>query len=189
MEINQQFVVQHPVEKVWKALSDVNLIVSCVPGAEVVAVSEDGLEVDGHIRTKLGPIGAAFTCKSKITRDDSAHTGHVESSGTDKNSNSRIKIAMDYVATESDDGNSTTTDVSAKITLSGTLAQFGKGSLMNDIAAAMTTEFTKNLSASFDAPAGEDGEEVLVPKPTQALNPLKLLWSVFMSRLARIFGK
>ena len=190
MEIKQQFVVDQPIATVWDALCDIRRVASCVPGAEIVSVSDDGTEVEGKIRTKVGPISAAFAGKGIISRDDATHTGQVEGSGADRNSSSRVKMTMVYTAVESDGGKSTTTDIVAKVVLTGPLAQFSKGSLMNDIAAALTAEFTKNLRATFGAPAvAESGNTGPAPAAAPAeLRPLKLFWNVLKTRLARLFG-
>lgn len=191
MEIKQQFTVAQPLEVVWDALGDIHRVVGCVPGAEIDSISDDGSEVEGRIRTKVGPISAAFAGRGKITRDDATHTGQVEGSGADRNSSSRVKLTMDYDCTPGEDGKCTTTHVIARVALSGPLAQFGKGALMNDIAAAMIAEFTANFSQTFkpasSSPATGE-QEPARPAASSELRPMKLLWIVIKSRLARLFG-
>ncbi len=196
MEIRQKFTIDEPIETVWAALCDIRLIASCVPGAEITSVSPNGEEVEGRIRTKVGPISAAFSGKGVITRDDAAHSGKVEGSGSDKNTASRVKINLDYVAKESPDRASTTTDVVANVILTGTLAQFGKTALMNDIATAITTEFTKNLKSVIGSPGGSgasvDCGETSSPSAPAApaeLRPMKLLWIVIKARFMALFGR
>ena len=161
---------------------------------KLFSLSDDGLEIDGKIRTKVGPISAAFSGKGKMTRNDATHTGQVEGGGADRTSSSRVKLTMVYVSVASADGKSTTTDVVAKVILTGPLAQFGKGSLMNDIAAAMTAEFTDNFAKSFDTPTtvvNGNGNETMAPATPLApaeLRPMKLLWIVIKARFARLLG-
>ncbi len=193
MEIHQKFVVDKSLETVWAALCDIRLVASCVPGAEIVSVSPDGREVEGRIRTKLGPISAAFSGKGVITRDDATHSGKVEGSGADKNSASRVKISLDYATRPSDGDNSTTTDIVANVVLTGPLAQFGKGALMNDIATAMTTEFTKNLKAAIGRPddaasASRTGAASPSAAPAE-LRPMKILWAVIRARFTALFAR
>lgn len=193
MEIRQKFVVDKPLETVWTALCDIRLVASCVPGAEIVSVSTDGHEVEGRIRTKLGPISAAFSGKGVITRDDATHSGKVEGAGADKNSASRVKITLDYATAPSNGGKSTTTDIVANVVLTGPLAQFGKSALMNDIATAMTAEFTKNLKAAIgtsdDAtPASPDGAASR-PAASTELRPMKIVWAVIQARFRALFAR
>lgn len=193
MEIRQKFVVDKPLQTVWAALCDLRLVASCVPGAEIVSVSPEGREVEGRIRTKLGPISAAFSGKGIITRDDAIHSGKVEGAGADKNSASRVKISLDYAAKPSDGGLSTTTDIVANVVLTGPLAQFGKGALMNDIATAMTVEFTKNLKAAIGkpddaAPASDSGQASPRAAPAE-LRPIKIVWAVIQARFRALFAR
>ena len=81
MEIKLQFIVNEPLSTVWEALCDTRRVVSCVPGAEIVSVSDDGTEVEGKIRTKVGPISAEFAGKGTISRDDTSHKGQVKGVG------------------------------------------------------------------------------------------------------------
>lgn len=195
MEIRQSFVVEQPLKTVWAALGDIRLVASCVPGAEIVSISDDGREIEGRIRTKIGPLSAAFSGVGKIERDDVNYTGTVEGAGADKNSSSRIKINLDYAAKPSADQKSTTTEVVAKVVLTGPLAQFGKGALINDIAAAMTAEFTRNLKAVIDPPAPQSNSETSVemPRPSSPaaaeLRPMTLLWMIIKARICGLFRK
>ncbi len=188
MEIRQSFTVDRPIETVWAALCDFRLIASCVPGAELTSISPSGDEVEGRIRTRVGPMTASFSGKAVVSRDDAAHTGRMEGSGSDKNSASRVKINLDYVARASADGKSTTTETVAQVVLTGPLAQFGKTALMNDIATAMTAEFTKNLQAAIAGLAATNTSKAQPPAAPAELRPMKLLWMVVKARLKALFG-
>lgn len=189
MEIRQKFVVEQPIDTVWAALSDIRLVASCMPGAEVVSVSEDQTEIEGRMRTKVGPISAAFGGRGKIVRDAASHTGSVEGSGADKNSGSRVQIKLTYALEPSDGGHSTTTSIVAGVTLTGPLAQFGKGALINEIAAHMTQQFTNNLRQRFETAASP--AEIASPvtreiAPANELRPVQLLIAVMKKRLKRL---
>lgn len=199
MEVRQEFTVEQDIHTVWAALSDIRLVASCVPGAEIVSVSDDQSEVEGLMRTRIGPISAAFGGKGKITRDDANHKGSVEGTGSDKNSGSRAQIKLDYELEPSDDGKSTTTSIVASVVLSGALAQFGKGALINEIAAQITRQFTSNLRQRFAAAApqatgyrapADPSAPAQTPPPASAgeLRPMQLLFAVLKARLLRLFG-
>lgn len=192
MEIRQKFTVEQDMDTVWAALSDIRLVASCVPGAEIVSVSEDQSEVEGLMRTRIGPISAAFGGTGKITRDDVNHKGSVEGTGSDKNSGSRAQIKLDYELEPSDGGKSTTTSIVAGVVLSGPLAQFGKGALINEIAAQITRQFTTNLRQRFAAAtqAADPHAPAEAPQPAGAgeLRPMQLLFAVLKARFLRLFG-
>jgi uncharacterized protein len=193
MEIRQQFVVEQPIEAVWAALSDIRLVASCMPGAEIVSVSDDQTEIEGRLRTKVGPLSAAFNGRGRVIRDNANHTGTVEGSGADKGSGSRVQVKLGYSLEPSGDRTSTTTSIVAGVVLSGPLAQFGKGALISEIAAQMTQEFTKNLGQRFVGTAAgsstSGGEGVVPTQPVRAseLRPMRLLLAVLKARFARFF--
>jgi len=176
MELRQDFVVQASPERVWDALKDFELIAACVPGTEILAVSEDGAEVTGRITAKVGPISAAFTGSAKVARDEGSRSGEVEGTGADRASNSRATVRMTYSVHPQ--GTATRTDIVADLQLKGTLAQFSKGPIIHDIAAAMTRDFATNLQARLDA------HDVGALPRAKPMNPLVLLWRIIMARLS-----
>lgn len=192
MEIRQEFVVDRDIATVWAALSDIHLVASCMPGAEIVSVSDDQSEVEGRLRTRIGPISAAFGGRGRIVRDEDAFSGSVEGTGSDRSSGSRAQLKLAYSLTPNGSSASTKTSVVAGIVLSGPLAQFGKGALINDIATHMTQEFSRNLGQRLAvASASQDGMTQPRPLPLQGgageLKPMRLLWAVVKTRLARLF--
>jgi carbon monoxide dehydrogenase subunit G len=192
VEIRQKFVVEQPIETVWAALSDIHLVASCMPGAEIVSVSDDQSEIEGRMRTKVGPISAAFGGRGKVVRDASTYTGSVEGSGADKNSGSRVQMKLTYALEPSDGDKSTTTSIVAGVVLSGPLAQFGKGALINEIAAHLTQQFTANLRQRLAAnAAGPNSEQATIPAVESAsageLRPLQLLIAVLKGRIKNLF--
>lgn len=187
MEIRQQFVIDQPIDTVWAALSDIHLVASCMPGAEIVSVSDDQTDVEGRMRAKIGPISAAFAGRGKVMRDDASHTGLVEGSGSDKNSGSRVQIKLSYALSPEDGGRSTTTSIVAGVVLSGALAQFGKGALIGEIASQMTQQFTANLRHRLDSQAAGGAAAVAPDAAAGELRPMQLLFAVLKARFLRFF--
>src|SRR5580692_7368432 len=96
MEIRQEFTVAHGIADVWRTLGDVRLVAACMPGAEVVSVSDDQSEVQGRIRAQIGPIGANFNGRAKILRDDQNRSGSLEGTGLDQSNGSRAAVKLIY---------------------------------------------------------------------------------------------
>ncbi|MER2533835.1 MAG: SRPBCC family protein [Rhizobiaceae bacterium] len=191
MEIRQHFTVEQDIATVWRALNDIRLVASCMPGAEIVSVSDDLSEVEGLMRAKVGPMSAAFAGKGRVTRDDARHAGTVEGTGADRNSSSRVQVKLSYQLEPTDGGTSTLVSIVASVVLSGPLAQFGKGVLINEIATQLTQQFAANLRRSFETqapPKAADGEPAAAPAPAGELRPLQLLFAVLKARLRRLFG-
>ena len=58
MELNNDFEVSAPIEKVWEVINDVELIAPCLPGAQLEEVEND--EYRGFVKVKVGPITAQY---------------------------------------------------------------------------------------------------------------------------------
>jgi carbon monoxide dehydrogenase subunit G len=195
MDIRQRFIVEHPVETVWRSLSDIPLVVSCLPGAELTEQIDDA-RYKGRMRIKLGPIAAAFAGEAMVTRDDAAHTGTVEGSGADGKSGSRAKARMSYRLLPEQGGSATAVEMEADIALTGALAQFGRSAIINDIAARLTEDFARTLQGRLkELAAGERGNAAPASPPSepQAIDAGNLLLSALRRRifafLRRLFGR
>lgn len=188
MEITQRFVVGHPLEVVWQALADVRLVAECLPGAEITEVTDDN-RCAGRFNIKLGPIGASFEGAAEITRDDASHSATVEGKGVDRQSGSRSRGSIVYALSALGDGGETEVAIKAEFVLSGALAQFGRGGIVNDIAARLTAEFADNLQRRLSVrEAG--GDEPTAPREVRPLSLfLSVLWARAKALLGRLFAR
>ena len=72
MELNNDFEVSAPIEKVWEVINNVELIAPCLPGAQLEEVEND--EYKGFVKVKVGPITAQYKGVAKfVEKDDSNH--------------------------------------------------------------------------------------------------------------------
>jgi carbon monoxide dehydrogenase subunit G len=191
MEIRQEFTVAHGIADVWRTLGDVRLVAACMPGAEVVSVSDDQSEVQGRIRAQIGPIGANFNGRAKILRDDQNRSGSLEGTGLDQSNGSRAAVKLIYaLRAAAEDPSSTTTTVVATITLSGLLAQFGKGRLINDVATQMTREFASRLQQALVSSVVGAGAAVRAvdAKGDNSLRLTSIAVGLLKEYLRRLFG-
>jgi carbon monoxide dehydrogenase subunit G len=192
MDIKQRFTVRHPPAVVWDALADAPFSVQCLPGAELDE-STDGRHYKGRMRVKLGPLAAAFSGDAMVDRNVADKTGTVEWTGVDSKSNSRAKARMVYTVLPESDGKATAVQIHADIVLTGALAQFGRSSIVNDVAARLTAIFAENLQNRLNAttaPSAVDGTPAssagLAKEPFKSaeLRPMDLLLSVLRTRMA-----
>src|SRR5580765_1187087 len=73
MQIQDAFVVDAPVERVWNYVLDVTKVAPCMPGAELTETVDD-TTWKGKVAIKLGPVSMGFAGTVKMTeRDDQAH--------------------------------------------------------------------------------------------------------------------
>ena len=72
MELNNDFEVAAPIDRVWDVLTDVERIAPCLPGAQLQEVEGD--EFRGVVKVKVGPITAQYKgAASFVERDDAGH--------------------------------------------------------------------------------------------------------------------
>jgi carbon monoxide dehydrogenase subunit G len=197
MKIEQQFDVGRPREAVWEAMGDVYLVAECLPGASIAEDLGKG-RYKGLYTIKLGPLAASFNGDVSIERNPEDWTAVVSGKGSDARSSSRASGSMTYRI--SPKGATTTqVDVVSEINLAGSLAQFGKAGVIQEIANRITAEFVRNFEAKLEALASSAGPGVdapTAPRPPSAapqaqdgssLNAGALLWSIVRDRISSLF--
>lgn len=157
--MKQVFTVNHPKEVVWQKFKDIESVVECVPGASLTSPIEDG-KAKGRVTVKLGPVKADFSGDAEITTDDATYTGKIAGVGLDKNHSSRAKGSAIYVVEEAGSGASKVS-IDIEYTLSGSLAQFARGGIVEAVAEQICKDFATNLevelsAASASVPAAPD---------------------------------
>jgi len=158
----------------------------------------------GQMRVKLGPITAAFAGEAELQMDDADWSGVIHGAGRDQKNNSRARADIRFGLAEQGPG--TRVDVTVDFTLTGTLAQFSRGAIVQAVAQRITDEFARNLAAAMEAraaasaasPMAEEtpdastplelprgGASADAPAPARELRLFGLLWSLFASWLHR----
>ena len=151
MELNNDFEVSAPIEKVWEVINDVELIAPCLPGAQLEEVEND--EYRGFVKIKVGPITAQYKGVAKfVEKDDSNHRVVIRGEGRDTRGagNAAADITASLEPTE--EGTLVTVVTDLKIT--GKVAQFGRG-VMADISKKLMGQFADNISELVLAEGGD----------------------------------
>ena len=144
MKLEQTFEVQAPLPQVWAALNDLERVAPCLPGAAITDHDEDGT-YRGTFTVKLGPMTAAYNGTIKIEdTDEATHTATLKARGTDKRGQGGANATIVNTLTEHDGG----TQVSAvtDFSITGRLAQFGRGGIMQDVSNRLLRDFATCLS-------------------------------------------
>jgi carbon monoxide dehydrogenase subunit G len=82
IELDNSFTVPVPPEKAWDVLLDVERIAPCMPGASVQSISDDGNEIEGQVKVKLGPLSLTYKGTAKFTDKNAAdQTIAIEATG------------------------------------------------------------------------------------------------------------
>jgi uncharacterized protein len=172
MRLEQSFEVAAPLEQVWHTLIDVEHVAPCLPGAAVTGRNDDG-SYNGTFTVKIGPTTASYTGRLEMQNiDEASHTATMQAQGTDKRGQGGAKATiLSRVAPI--DGQGTRVDVVTDYHITGRLARFGRGGMIEDISARLLREFAKRLQTSLDAqpptsaaPAEEPVEEPVAPADT-----------------------
>ena len=153
MDLNHEFIVNVPVNDAWVILTDLERIAPCLPGAQLTEVEGDTYR--GLVKVKVGPIVAQFKGQASfVSRDDVAHRAMLKGEGRDttgKGTASAIITAQLTSVTPT----STKCNVVTNLTISGKVAQFGRGALA-DVSDKLLAQFSENLNQlinSSPAPA------------------------------------
>ncbi len=159
MKLEQSFEVAAPIDQVWHALNDLERVAPCLPGAAITDHDEDGT-YHGTFQVKLGPTTASYRGTIKIENaDESTHTATLKARGTDKRGQGGASATI--VNTLSEEGGGTRVSAVTDFTITGRLARFGRGGMMEDISNRMLRDFATCLSSRLaDAPTAPSGEEV-----------------------------
>jgi uncharacterized protein len=157
MKMEQSFEVQAPLAQVWEALIDLERVAPCLPGAAITGHDEDGT-YHGTFSVKLGPMTAAYNGTIKIEDvDEAAHRATLKAKGTDKRGQGGANATIVNTLTERDG----VTEVAAvtDFTITGRLAQFGRGGIMEDVSNRLMRDFATCLSSRL----GEGPPAAAVP--------------------------
>jgi carbon-monoxide dehydrogenase small subunit len=162
VSFDQKFVVNYPRQQVWEMFGRVRDVAACLPGASLTTEPTPD-HVEGQIRVKVGPIAAEFRGQAEIERDESSYSGKITGAGNAIRSNSTTRGVISYRLLPAGDGQSTEVALTIGYTLTGMLAQFGRPSIVQDVAARLTAAFAQNLEARLggriaaDLSAGDGG--------------------------------
>ena len=155
MELSSSFEVARSLEDTWAVLTDVERIAPCLPGAKLQEV--EGEEHRGIVKVKVGPITAEYKGVATFTeKDDSSHRAVLEAKGRDTRGagNASAVITAQLAAV---DDNTTSVTVDTNLSISGKVAQFGRG-VMADVSAKLMGQFADNLAAMLEEDSAGAGD-------------------------------
>lgn len=153
MELTNDFRVGVPVERAWDVLTDVELIAPCMPGAQLQEVEGD--EYRGVVKVKVGPVTAQYKGAARfVERDESGHTVVLRAEGRETRGQGNANATI--TARLTPDGEGTAVSVVTDLTVTGRVAQFGRG-VMADVSAKLLGQFVDCLENKLLVePAGEE---------------------------------
>jgi carbon monoxide dehydrogenase subunit G len=162
-------------------------VAPCLPGADVTGRNDDGT-YNGTFTIKIGPTTAAYTGKLAMEGiDDDAHSATMQAQGTDKRGQGGAKATIVSKLSPAGEG-ATRVEVVTDYHITGRLARFGRGGMIEDISERLLREFAGCLQSSLGQgpPAGAEAAEeqatsapdtiapptdAAAPAPTEAAAP------------------
>ena len=149
MKLEHSFDVEAPLELVWARLIDIEKVAPCLPGAEITDASDTGV-YEGNFTIKLGPTTAAYAGKLQLTEvDEIHHKVTMSANGRDKRGQGSAKATISSSMSEA--GGNTHVDVLTDFALTGRLARFGRGGMIEDVSNKMVGNFVECLRSSLES--------------------------------------
>jgi carbon monoxide dehydrogenase subunit G len=187
MKLEQSFEVDAPLERVWEALIDVERVAPCLPGAELTEVGDDGV-YRGEFTVKLGPTTAAYRGELRIdSLDEAARQATMNARGTDKRGQGGAKATMVSTLGERE-GGGTRVDVVTDFTITGRLARFGRGGMIQDVSNRLLRDFADCLRSRLEPASSPGASPASAPAQPKPISGFRLLLGALWDRLRRLFG-
>ena len=168
MDLNHEFVVNVPVAEAWAILTDLERIAPCLPGAQLTEIEGDTYR--GQVKIKVGPILAQFKGQASfVSRDDVAHKASLKGEGRDTTGKGNASAIITAELT-SVTPTSTKCTVHTELSISGKVAQFGRGALA-DVSDKLLAQFSENLNQLISAAPAPSAPVVAETTPAPSEQP------------------
>jgi len=181
MDMNGEYQIAAPRQRVWEALNDPEVLRLCIPGCEEIVKLSD-VEWTPKVTAKVGPVKAKFGGKVTLSDLDPPNGYTITGEGTGgaacfAKGGAAVKLI--------DQGDGTLLTYTVKAQVGGKLAQIGSR-LIDGASRKMAEEFFGNFAARLGAPvaggkaAAADAEPVAAAvetavAPEAAASPAPLL--------------
>ncbi len=183
MELNNEIEIHAPLQEVWEAMNTPERIAPCLPGAELQEVEGDNF--NGVVKIKVGPITAQYKgTAAYVEKDADARKVIIKGDGRDTRGAGNASALITAELTEI---SSVTTKVNVKteLTITGKVAQFGRGAI-SDVSSKLMTQFARNLEELLgSANANQESDKADKPQEQSKETELNLLSVVAVPVLKR----
>jgi carbon monoxide dehydrogenase subunit G len=199
--IKTSFMANATRDKVWDLITDIEKSAPCFPGAVLGNKLPDGF-YQGGFNVKLGPMTFNFSGKFGFTELNAPnYLAKISASGTDTKGRGGAQGLIDVELVEV--ANQTQVNILSDVTLSGSVAQYGRGvGMIQAISQQLINEFGKNLSIMIVDEKPSQTITTSAPSSTEQPKPLvsasatnnsiqihQLLWQTLIIWIKNIFIK
>jgi carbon monoxide dehydrogenase subunit G len=149
MDMNGEYQIAAPRQRVWEALNDPEVLRQCIPGCEEIEKLSD-VEWTAKVTAKVGPVKAKFGGKVTLSDLDPPNGYTITGEGT----GGAAGFAKGGAAVKLiDQGGGTLLAYTVKAQVGGKLAQIGSR-LIDGASRKLADEFFACFAAMLSAPAG-----------------------------------
>lgn len=182
MQLENSLEVALPRAQVWEFMLDVERVAPCMPGAELTEVVDEKTW-KGKVAVKLGPVSLSYAGSVVMQeRDDDAMRVVLKADGTETKGKG-VASALVTSTLEAADAGGTRVRILTDLTLSGAVAQYGRG-MIGDVSQRLTDQFAECLAATLTA-----AESEAPPPQAKPVGGIRLgLWA-FARAVGRFFGR
>ena len=145
MKLNDEIRIQAPVQTVYAALNEPEVLMACIPGCEEL-VRRSASEMDAKVVLKIGPMKARFS--GSVTLDTSGAPYRFSISGHGNGGIAGFAKGNAAVVLH-EDGSTTVLSYVATADIGGKMAQLGSR-LVQSTAGKLSSQFFSNFAAVLE---------------------------------------
>ncbi len=187
--IKETFVVQAPIDRVWRFVMDPKMVVTCMPGAELEEVVDEKTFL-GKVSVKVGAITTSYSGKVTFTQvNPETYTVEMTAEGTETGGGTAKGTMSSRLRTL--DSGETEVVAEATVDLTGRIMQVGRG-MIQGVSQQLFRQFVASAKERLETTEGEEASE---PAPAAArpisVVPLllKTLWVAVGNFFRRLFRR
>ena len=186
MRIENGFDVPLPSSDAWRVLLDVERVVPCLPGAQLLETIDDKT-FKGKVAAKLGPVAVVFAGTAKFEEIDAAQQRvRVKASGTEEKGRGGAQATVEFALKETAP-RLTHVGIVTDLTLNGAVAQYGRGAAMiADVAQQLIDRFAATLKVQIEG--DEAARAKALEEARQAVPGFRLFLAALWRALRRLVG-
>jgi uncharacterized protein len=179
VKIESAFEVPASPERAWELLMDVPRVIPCMPGTELTEAVDDA-NWKAKMTVKLGPMSFAFATDVKREEaDEAARRARLSARARETRGRGGGQATIESTLVPL--GSGTRVEIVTDLTLSGALAQYGRGMvadvsnrLVGQFAECLRNELTAEPAGAATGAAAEEEPaspaQAAAPKPISALS-------------------
>ena len=153
MKIEETFTVAAPRGKVWRFITDPEVMGPCIPGCDSIEVTGP-TTYNAGVRVKVGPIKARFNLEVEVIEEIEPDSVISRTRG-EEGSRASIVSAESVLRLSDADSGGTEVYYSSEVAISGRLGKYGHG-MMKKIAKKLSDKFANDFRERVESGKAQD---------------------------------